>query len=255
MDGQNKAVVLLLTHKLNDEVDSLYRAIERGLGTQGDVKLLLHDEACTSIKSERTYPFTYDLVGSLGYEMIEKTLVPGSNHFPLFLFAKDNPQYSYYWVIEYDVRFNGCWSNLFTDYSEKKYDFCSCHIRAHDSEPDWPWWKLEHPTLEVVVEKRIRSFNTIYRISSEAINYLSQCLSSHWKGHHEVLMPTLLHNAGFTLNDFGGSGCFVEAGCEEKYYVSSKSNKKGILFSGSMRYRPCINNFSYGENKLYHPCK
>lgn len=55
---------------------------------------------------ENLFVFTSDVLNELGYTPIEKgKLVPGSNHFPLLKFFKENQCYDYYWLVEDDVRF------------------------------------------------------------------------------------------------------------------------------------------------------
>lgn len=257
MYKNKQQALLLLTHKLDDAVFQLYADLKRGFDNFGDVFFLIHDEENRLVGelNQPCFAFKYKDIYDTNFKMVSTKLVPGSNHFPLILFGRKFPEYSHYWVVEFDVRFNGEWSIFFEDYASQSSDFSSCHIRSHDEEPDWPWWEISHSKKMVPLESRIRSFNTLYRMSSSALKFIEAALTDQWKGHHEVLLPTLLHQNQFTVIDFGGDGKFVKPGYENKYYTSSKSNPGGVLYSGSMRYRPCIGEFREGINKLYHPCK
>jgi hypothetical protein len=125
-----------------------------------------------------TFTFSDDILTSLNYFPLGFTLVPGSNHFPLLKFYLSHSNYDYYWCIEEDVDFSGDWSALFEEFSSVDADFISSHISHHQNEPEWPWWSaLAHPYFVIPQEKRIRSFNPIYRISREALELLHKALS------------------------------------------------------------------------------
>ena len=61
-------------------------------------------------------------------------------------------------------------------------------------------------------------------------------------GHHEVLLPTLLYNEGFLLEDFGGEGTFVRPENKAKFYDDT-----------SMRIAPVLPDDR--KNYLFHPVK
>jgi hypothetical protein len=105
------------------------------------------------------------------------------------------------------------------------------------------------------LNRRIRSFNPIFRISNQAIAYLKDAYLSGWSGHHEVSMATLLNEGGFKINDIGGGGRFVLPGFEEKNYVTSQRDTNGDLKSGTMRFRPLISEEEIDGQFLYHPVK
>jgi len=74
-------------------------------------------------------------------------------------------------------------------------------------------------------------------------------------GHLEVLIPTLLHNNGFELEDFGGSGKFCQKENINRNYIGSDNNTNGELNHGTMRYRPHQIYLGLRKNMLYHPIK
>ena len=78
----------------------------------------------------------------------------------------------------------------------------------------------------------IRSFNPIFRISFDSLKHIDEMHSNGWKGHNEVLIPTLLHRKGFKIKDLDNNGNFV----------------------GSMRpYWSFICLLFKPKNKLFHP--
>ena len=91
-------------------------------------------------------------------------------------------------------------------------DFISSHIEYFRQRPFWYWWNTMHlKTLSIPQPEFIKSFNSIYRISNQALSYLLKTLSDENSGHHEVFIPTVLNNAGFSLLDYGGIGDFTSS--------------------------------------------
>jgi hypothetical protein len=187
--------------------------------------------------------------------MIGPSFFPGHVGFPLLQFFRDNADFDYYWVIEYDVRFSGNWRFFFEFFKDRRHDFLTCHIRNYVDEPDWPWWSLDHPRKSIPLSERLRSFNPIYRLSKAALSFLHESLSDRWCGHNEVVWPTLLQHNGFKIMDIGGKGRFVPPRMEENFYTESESSSNGALKHGTMRYRPSFWKVGQEKNKLYHPVK
>ncbi len=201
------------------------------------------------------YCFSLKSLLSLGYPTISNNIIPGHAHFPLFQFFLDRPDYQYYWMIEYDMRFSGEWRLFFESFSKKDADFLSSHIRHYEDDPDWRWWELKHPRESIPLQKRIGSFNPIYRISHSALSFLHEGFKSGWRGHHEVALPTLLHHNGFSLMDICGRGKYAIPGIYNKFYSGSGPDCRGSLSGGSLRYRPVFWRYGREKNKLYHPVK
>jgi Protein of unknown function (DUF3405) len=65
------------------------------------------NEAPLALPTQNLYLFSDQRLSRLNYRMIGPTLVPGHVGFPVLQFFCDNPDFDYYWAIEYDVRFSG----------------------------------------------------------------------------------------------------------------------------------------------------
>ena len=123
------------------------------------------------------------------------------------------------------------------------------------SNTDWQWWNvIEFSGKEIPLEKRVKSFNPIYRLSEHSLSFLHNYLSNGNAGYYEVLMPTALYNNGYTIEDFGGTGCFVKPENRNRFYIQGTYTNWG-----TMRYFP---NYSLEEinalgtkDKLFHPVK
>lgn len=243
-----KQAVLYLTNKSNEWTLSAFHALEQSLQGMADVYFAYHqqgDVLPVSLQNiENLFVFTSDVLNELGYTPIEKgKLVPGSNHFPLLKFFKENQCYDYYWLVEDDVRFSGDWKDFFDSFASSTSDFLSSVIETKAENPTWYWWTSLKVGNEVIAEeKRLKSFNPIYRLSSQALVCIDAHLRIGWMGHYEVLLPTLLYNKGFLLEDFGGEGTFVRLENNAKFYDDT-----------SMRIAPVLPDDR--KNYLFHPVK
>lgn len=250
-------VCLLVTHRVNEAILRKYRRIEASF--DGDTVLLIH--AVSEIQTDLLQGIDYRLVtdsmlNELKYTRFCDTLVPGSNHFLLLWFFLHAPAYEYYWNIEYDVDFSGRWQTFFLEIDGRiDADFISSHILRPGDDPYWYWWNSFHTQTALPLDKRLRSFNPIYRISRRALAYLDVFLKEGNWGHHEILIPTVLYHASFRLVDFGGSGEFVPPEFREKFYLSD-FRRYGIP-GGTMRFRPAFDNriMELVKDKLIHPLK
>ncbi len=243
-----KQAVLYLTNKSNEWTLSAFHALEQSLQGVSDVYFAYHQQgdvlpvALQNI--ENLFVFTSDGLNELGYTPIERDkLVPGSNHFPLLKFFKENHGYDYYWLVEDDVRFSGEWKDFFGSFASCTSDFLSSVIETKAENPTWYWWTSLKTGNEVIAEEKLlKSFNPICRLSSQALTCIDTCQSAGWVGHHEVLLPTLLYNKGFLLEDFGGEGTFVRPENNAKFYDDT-----------SMRIAPVLPDDR--KNYLFHPVK
>lgn len=243
-----KQAVLYLTNKSNEWTLSAFHALEQSLQGVADVYFAYHQQgdvlpvALQNI--ENLFVFTSDGLNELGYTPIEKgKLVPGSNHFPLLKFFKENQCYDYYWLVEDDVRFSGDWRDFFDSFASSTSDFLSSVIETKAENPNWYWWTSLKAGNEVITEEKLlKSFNPIYRLSSQALACIDAHLRIGWMGHYEVLLPTLLYNKGFLLEDFGGEGTFVRPENNAKFYDDT-----------TMRIAPVLPDDR--KNYLFHPVK
>lgn len=243
-----KQAVLYLTNKSNEGTLSAFHALEQSLQGKADVYFAYHqqgDVLPVSLQNiENLFVFTSDVLNELGYTPIEKgKLVPGSNHFPLLKFYKENQGYDYYWLVEDDVRFSSEWKDFFGSFASCTSDFLSSVIETKAENPTWYWWTSLKTGNEVIAEEKLlKSFNPIYRLSRQALACIDAYLRIGWMGHYEVLLPTLLYNKGFLLEDFGGEGTFVRPENNAKFYDDT-----------SMRIAPVLPDDR--KNYLFHPVK
>lgn len=257
-ENNKNSVVLLLTSNISSSLIKNYHSIKDGFGERGDVVVLFHDKdeggkKITENTDIRFSRFTNESLKNQQYIPLANTLVPGSNHFPILLFSTEN-RYDYYWCIEDDVRFNGNWADFFQAFDTCRHDFISAQIETFAKHPSWFWWNtLTHPVLKIYNNQKLRSFNPVYRLSYEALQFIHLMLVNKWIGHHEVLLPTLLLLNNFSLLDFGGTGEFTPEEFTNKFYTDDGNDIARL--SSTFRFRPIFNSVGEEANKLYHPVK
>ena len=248
-------IIFFLTHKYNNQIlDNIHRiSQEKG---ERDLLLLSHDNSIPNSVNVQSRSFSTPDLKSLNFEMLDTNQIPGSVHLPLFFFYRKFPNYKYYWYIEYDVEFGGHWSFLFDTFKNSKADFISSYVQKYLKYQYWPWWSLDHPGQHISKTDRIRSFNPIYRISNRALSFLNKELQTGWKGHHEVLLATLLHQNKFKLLDFRNGSEFSNSDYTDLYtgsvYFPDERIKSPYL--GTLRYRPAMKKAGK-RNLIYHPIK
>lgn len=251
MGQKRKNVFLFLCHLISKETFKQFGKIVNATKGIGDAYLLFHlkeRKLPSELVKVSNYQFTDQSLACLGYSMINTSIVPGSNHFPALQFFLDYPDYDFYWLIEYDVRFSGDWRDFFRYFAHSNADLLTCDIRSYIEKPNWSWWELKHPSKNIPLRKRYASFNPIYRISNRGLKLIDRLQREGWSGHHEVLLPTLLYNHGLRLRDFGGNGKFVKREDKNRFYLNNSTKS-------TVRWRPPFKKIGTKDQKLYHPVK
>jgi hypothetical protein len=238
---------LFLGHRNTPSIRQAYKRLQLSAENPGDV-YWIYDSTnappAPGLKKEPLWTFSLDLLNStLQYPFGIPHIVPGYAHAPIILFAQEHPEYENFWVIEYDVQFEGEWHAFFESTGTAPADLLTTHVRTYRENPDWEWWDhLQHPTRHIPHAKRLASFNPIYRISRDALSHLHEAHQRGWTGHNEVVLPTLLIDGGFRVRDLNGTGVYGAQVREPLY------NRQ------TMRWRPP--KWSTSEpNMLHHPIK
>lgn len=256
-----KQAFLFLSCQLSNAVINTFNNIVTATNSEKNItRLLYHQKDLNQqkeIDNKDVFYFSDSILTDLKYKALGEKLIPGNNHFPLLKFYKEHPHYDYYWCIEDDVRYTGNWAHFFNHFENSDISFISSHIQRYADDPQWPWWQtLAYNDQTLKSKYLVRSFNPIYRISKEALNFIDQELLDGWQGHHEVLFPSLLSAAGFDLMDFGGKGEFVSTGDENKFYLGNYAQNSYLEDEEpTFRWRPIHEKIGEISNKLYHPVK
>jgi hypothetical protein len=258
-DPKKPQALLFLCHLSDTGYIDLYRSIARAFKPYGDAYFVFDI-------SERPLPdvlhglphftFSSSSLKKLGYEWLQDSLMPGHVHFPMLDFALQHPDYENYWVIEYDVRFSGPWRLFFWWSQHLDADFIASHIYRFDEQPFWFWWSsLTSPDKQIDPKSCVRFFGPLYRISRQAVGFLDASLKNGCKGHQEVVIPSLLHHAGFQLMDLSRKCSLGKTPVWSWYTRARERDAWGALNDSSMRFRPTVDAWGMRPLTLYHPVK
>ncbi|HVW69507.1 MAG TPA: DUF3405 domain-containing protein [Steroidobacteraceae bacterium] len=172
---------------------------------------------------------------------------------PLLWYFQQHPEYDYYWVMEYDVRFTGHWMEFFRHFAANPSHLLATTLFDFDFRPDWDNWKTLKSPRRVPDRERVRALLSLYRLSNPALQALHRAYRDGWSGHYEVTIPTVLKTEGLALEDFGGSGRYVAAGNVNRFY----RNSPDIAGLAPGTFTVAANRISaeYPPNLLWHPIK
>lgn len=162
-------------------------------------------------------------------------------------FFLERPDYDYYWIIEYDVRFSGAWPELFADLSRSNADLLGTTMQSWAENPQWAHWgTLITGREDVPMERRVKSFIPFCRVSRALLQACDERYRRGWGGHAEVVWPTIASLAGLSLEDIGGTGRFTPPQRRGRYYSNTPS--EWSQFPGTFVYRP-----SFADRNLFGP--
>jgi hypothetical protein len=172
---------------------------------------------------------------------------------PLMWYFHENPQYDFYWVMEYDVRFTGAWQDFFRHFAANRSDLLATTIFDYNFRPDWDNWGTLKSPRRVAEQEKVRALFPLYRLSNPALRALHESYRDGWSGHYEVTIPTILKTRGFTLEDIGGSGSYVAAGNHNRFYRNSP--ERAGLAPGTFTVAANEISADYPPSLLWHPIK
>jgi hypothetical protein len=252
------AAVLLMTHFLDDGIVAQYRRLKaEAVGL--DVFLLYNrsDDPAPGFPvpaDVEVSSLCADKIRALGYP--RKGLRLNARDVELFvmLFRRRHPDYAHYWIVEYDVDFSGRWSVLFDAFAASPADLLATTVHRFAVNPKWPNWNtVEGPLGPLPTSCLLRAFMPCCRLSGDALTALDRAYALGWSGHYEATVPTLVADAGLSIEDMGGEGEFVAAGNRNRFYTNTPANNH--LAPGSFVFRPVRSSPGMQANLLWHPVK
>jgi len=262
LQKKHDTCIVWLTHRLDDIALEEYIRLQEQCKGNFD-SIVLYDDSRHDFKKPNCAPNTrfslFDIAELDREYRVNRlrtpvTVTPGNTAFPLLDFAQKH-SYAYYWMVEYDVRYRGCWNDFFTYFEENKSDLLGTTLFRHCFRPSWCWWKtLKTPRFTMLRTKnRIRGLFPVMRISAEGVRIYIKANRKGWKGHYEVCMPTVLHHYGLAIEDIGGDGEFVAKDNRNRFYTNTPSADG--LGPGTFVCPPTQPISEELPDKLYHAVK
>ena len=264
----DKEVILFISHVFSDLTIDRFLKLRKLTANNFDVFALIDANHKFSLElwnkelrenncSDSLIPFyPNELEEILGYKyFIKNSIIPGCAHYPLLFFWKQF-EYVNYWVVEYDVEFSGNWSDFFNHFKNNHEDLLASHLTRFHLNPTWQWWGSLHPPRSLSKAMKAKQadlpkgFFPLYRISERALRVVDTAHRQKWRGHFEVLLPTVLEENGLAAGDFNSYGTFYTNGSIEP--------NDGTSPHSSLRWRPEIDPQEFKRIStpcIFHPVK
>lgn len=216
--------IVFLTHLWDEVLARRFERLRRESAPHADCYLLLQDDDAEVVARwkahldaigawDRVLTFnSADLPRRLGLRYFGVQRIMSSTHFPLLLFKRTHPRYDYYWQVEGDVEYRGRWGDFFAAYEGTDAALLASHFHRYHDWPDWYWWAslTAPPEVHLQPEQMYKAFMPVMRLARTALDTVERKHQQGWIGHFEALIPTVLLDAGFRLEDLNvRKTCYV----------------------------------------------
>jgi|GEM_PF-1877492 len=234
MDKTKKTVILFKCIYIDEDVISEFENLKRSCGKRFDI-FLSYDNSRKDLKVMQGIDYhIYDLekIKRLGYRFYptdENILWYNSDYSVLDFFREKD--YSFYWVIDYDVRFSGDWNIFFNHFSKSDSDLVAINIKKIEDNSNYVF--RDNIILTVQDYEKFSSFLCIYRLSRSALEFLDTKYREGCSGYCEVIIPTLLNIGKYKMENI------------PQNYATGET----------VKFRPMMEKVGALKNKIYHPIR
>ncbi len=253
-----RTAILYRTHFWSAELAAECQRLRGQLPANYDIFVIGYIAGAAMFSTGNTvacFCYTAADLQTLGYQQIPAQPARYQDLPPLRFFH-DHPQYDYYWMIEYDVRFTGNWRRLFKKLSAPAADLLGTNIQTRAENPDWFHWpSLSTAAADPDSLRYVKVFTPLMRISNAAMMAIDAAYKMGWRGHYEALWATAIASANLAIADIGGHGSFTPPHRKGRYYTASPLDP--YLAPGSFVFRPAIPTTKKLPRRpqLWHPVK
>jgi hypothetical protein len=221
-----RSAVLFRTHFRNRYVMDAYRQLKV---QASNVYFLYHDESPAAADSNSADTFVFASRHVKEHNWVFRDFWRDGH---LLLFALEHPDYDYYWMVEYDVRYTGHWREFFSFFDDTVVeDYLASYIMLHHQNPQWNWWNSIN--FDCPIQLRRRSFFPVVRLSNRAVKLLIDKVGRGASGMCEVIVPALLLLNDMTvgdLNQFGKEVYRPDTFSYRYHFVAFLRDKKSVLY-------------------------
>lgn len=240
-----KTAIIYKAHICSDTLKQEYEKLRNDCKSSEHYfeSYLLFDQTSNSVDGysfENFELFTTADISNLSYKF--KSLMYNWDY-PILYFYRKYPDFNFYWVIDYDVRFTGNWNEFLSYYVElEDYDLITSYVANYNPDKVWAHWGRAN--IEFPIEEMRKVFYSVARFSNKALRILDSSYSSKMFGFCEYIGPSILAKNNCKIGDFSGSG---------KYKIPGKP--RSFCNSKTFRYRPDFAEVGAEPDMLYHPIK
>lgn len=148
-----------------------------------------------------SYLFTPDDIKKKGYNFNSDRGIWYHIEYPVVDYYLRNPQYDFYWRIEYDVKFGDDWGLFFRNFIDSNADLLGTYIKTYKDDPAWFWW--EAVNFKISKDDLRGMFFPVVRFSRAALDILDRKYKNGMSGYCEIVVPTLLNMENLKIEDIG----------------------------------------------------
>ena len=169
------------------------------------------------------------------------------------LFWKMTNTYDFYWAIEYDVWFNGCWSEFFDICDRSASDLLCTYSQRFPGQPFFPNLFYTY-NFDVPDEMKRGMFGAVTRYSRKLMETLDREYTAGKHAFYEAIVPTIAEMNELIVTDINSIANFFQYRTEK--YFSGEFYHPSV-FCGS----PIYENWKYmykstaWKNYLFHPVR
>lgn len=260
-----RTAVFLMTHLWDDAIAQAAGRLARERPADMDLVVVVQSDDAALVERVRRARPDDDVIAVTTGDMLslpfpnkvkgpKLRLNPGNVDLVDLVAAEKRPGYEHYWRIEYDVHLSGDWGRFFRHFEPSPSDLLTTTIRYLSDDPDW-WFakRFQWPGRIVADERRVIAFMPIARFSARAVQAVRRCYRDGLDGHQEMVWPTVVAEAGLTLEDLGGRGGFAAPANRGRYYFNTPGRHS--LSPGTFVFRPAFVRVWDSPDTLWHPYK
>jgi len=251
---QRQAVVIL-THFVNDHVRDLYTRLCREVPPGFDVFVhMYHDSAPAAVSwasSQQLVHSTPHDFAALGYG--PDYWVADQN---MLCFLHKHPHYAYYWGVEYDVHYEGHWAVLFNHFANSTAALIATTVYRANKTPNKILDNVPHHVpahMQPSFAQAIRAMYPFFRMSAGMFAAIDRAYREGLTGYYEMTWGTIAHMNNLPIEDFGGTGEFVQPHNRHRFYFNCF--RTHTLSPGTFVFRPTFRRVVRAPNTLWHPVK
>lgn len=208
-----RVAITFKSHIINRYIIAEYKRIERDCRKFADVWFLYHTEEEVVLPAglaDKAFIINSAKVLKQGYKFTNFWWDSG---YPSLLFFLEHQNYDYYWCIEYDVRYTGCWREFFSAYDDCPSDFLASYLVTKDQTPpgewqrypsEWQWrWKSISPDYSE--DCKLACLFAVVRFSRRALQKLDEHTRRGAYGFCEAITPSIVSLSNLSVSDLNDS--------------------------------------------------
>jgi hypothetical protein len=123
------------------------------------------------------------------------------------------------WLVDPHVHIDQDWLDFQSNFAGCDADLLATQLRTRSEDPQWHRWSsLVNTKGYSRSGTEVAALLPLLRLSRRAVEAIFRGMEDGWTGHPEVLIPTLVSDAGLKIEDIGGAGSFTPEGRVGRWY-------------------------------------